>query len=180
MLMMVVTVLGIARAQGQITAHVGTTTTVIYQGSAGEGLALDGAGNLYIGFDASLGVYEAKYSNGTYAAAASIGGPVDAAGNLYGADEETGTIYKAVPNNGAYTFTAIITGLGETGGVGVDGYGNIYTNNLSNTLYKYTLSNGVYTQHVIASNFTTTRNLAVDPNGVIYQADENGGTTSTG
>jgi sugar lactone lactonase YvrE len=169
-------------AQAQISAHVGTTTTAIYQNSSGgEGLALDAAGNLYIGFDAGVGVYEAKYSNGTYAAAAYIGsGPkdiffglaVDTVGNVYAADESTGTIYKAVPSNGTYTFTAIITGLGATAGVAVDGFGNIYTNNYGNTLYKYTLSNGTYTRDVIASNFGLTRNLVVDSNGVIYQADQ--------
>lgn len=166
--------------QAQISAHVGTATTAVYHGSnGGEGLALDAAGDLFTGFNASVGIYKSTYSNGTYTTA-SIGGTqddffgvaVDATGTIYAADESKGSIYRIVYASGAYAFTQIITGLGTTAGVAVDGYGNVYTNNYSNTLYKYTLSGGVYTQHVIASNFSTTRNLAIDASGVIYQADQ--------
>jgi sugar lactone lactonase YvrE len=184
-------VMGGAQSSQAQTAEPGIGTILVYTSSAGgEGLALDSAGNIYLGFNSGIGLYKSTYSNGSYTTAAVTNSPqgwyygvaVDSTGNVYLADENGTGIWKAVGSGGTYTFTNIIPSPGfSAAGMAVDAYGNLYTNSYSaGTVYKYILSGGVYTQHIIASGLDVARNMAIDPNGVIYQAIEEGGTHSEG
>ncbi|MFI5351554.1 MAG: choice-of-anchor D domain-containing protein [Candidatus Binatales bacterium] len=165
-----------------------------------RGIALDGAGNIYVAnvgsvvINGGLGtvtVYPAG-SNGNVAPSATIGGSftglngafgiaVDASGNIYVANaySNTVTVYPA-GSNGNVAPSATIggsnTGLSEPYGIAVDAKGNIYATNYGRgTVTVYPAgSNGNATPSATISGSNTGLSpvaIALDGSGNIYVTD---------
>ena len=126
------------------------TEAVIASGLVGPyGVAVDGAGNVYvIDNDMTIG------ASGHY---------------------DSGTVLKLTPNGTTYTKATIGTGYGLSRGIAVDSRGNVYVSDTDgiNNLYVYRLAplpNGNYSNTVL---FTagTLGGIAVDAAGVVYVAD---------
>jgi sugar lactone lactonase YvrE len=128
------------------------------------GIAVDGAGNMYVA-DAQLGVL--KYSNGSYTQIANSPSQptavaVDAAGNLY-VTSMFGTVTQ-LPSQ-----TTLATGLSSPQGVAVDGAGNVYIADSENFQVIKVTPGGV--QSNIGSGWIKPVAIAVDASGDIFVAD---------
>jgi sugar lactone lactonase YvrE len=128
------------------------------------GIAVDGAGNMYVA-DAQLGVL--KYSNGSYTQIANSPSQptavaVDAAGNLY-VTSMSGTVTQ-LPSQ-----TTLATGLSSPQGVAVDGAGNVYIANTENGQVIKVTPSGV--QSDIGSGWIKPAAIAVDAAGDLFVAD---------
>ena len=123
---------------GAITIDPGTESTIgpLSGGGQGYGMAMDGAGNLYVADHANNQVIELPFGSFTQRTVVSSGlaSPtavaLDGAGNLYISDTGNGRV-AVVPNeqtglNGLDISTVDIAGLGAPIGIAVDGSGNLY------------------------------------------------------
>jgi DNA-binding beta-propeller fold protein YncE len=159
-----------------------------------EGVAVDGAGNLYIADESNDAVYEMTLSGGVYSAPAVIAGSnlyfgspesvaVDGAGNLYVADsgDGSGVYLFTLQPDGSYTQTTLGTGWQYPSGVAVDGSGDVYVaDNGSQSVVELTPSNGAYTQTTVASSLSNPWGVAVDTSGNVYVANNgNDGRNAT-
>jgi len=159
-----------------------------------EGVAVDGAGNLYIADESNDAVFEMTLSGGVYSAPAVIAGSnlyfgspesvaVDGAGNLYVADsgDGSGVYLFTLQPDGSYTQTTLGTGWQYPSGVAVDGSGDVYVaDNGSQSVVELTPSNGAYTQTTVASSLSNPWGVAVDTSGNVYVANNgNDGRNAT-
>ena len=155
-----------------------------------QGIAVDGAGNVYIADALNAAVYKETLANGTYTQSTIGSGftkpdgvAVDGAGNVYVADSGTQNVYKEIPLNGSYTQTVLGYGFSSPAGVAVDGFGNIYVADFGNgitpgAVYVEALSNGSYAQANLGGTFVTPEGVAVDGNGNVFVADSANGSGS--
>jgi len=143
--------------------------------SSPSGVAIDAAGNLYVGdFDNHL-VKEIMAGSGTvitlapgFTFSSPNGVALDVAGNLYVGDSGANMVYK-IPAGGG-TPTAIGSGFSTPDGVAVDAAGNVYVANQgNNTVTKIPAGNG--TPVAIGSGFNLPCGVAVDAAGNVYVAD---------
>jgi sugar lactone lactonase YvrE len=111
-----------------------------------QGLAVDGAGNVYIADAGDNSIKEYTESNNTLTPliTAGLNEPeavaVDAAGNLYIDDNDQAGITKWTATNNTLT---LLVGGGLVTGVAVDGAGNVYFNNIDDfNAYIYELPAG--------------------------------------
>jgi sugar lactone lactonase YvrE len=123
-----------------------------------QGIAVDGAGNLYIADPLGSAVYKETLANGTYRQSTigtcfkePYGVAVDGAGNIYVADYGNHAVYKETPSNGSYAQAAIGYGFNSPSGVAVDGLGNIYVADYGSgvapgVVYLESPLNGTYVQ----------------------------------
>ena len=118
----------------------GSVTTYASGFSDPYGLALDGAGNLYVSNFSGGTISKVAPGGGagsvsTYAT--DVSGPAglafDGAGNLYVANYGGGNIRKVVPGGGAGSVSTYASGLSEPYGLALDGAGNLYVSNFSST-----------------------------------------------
>jgi PEP-CTERM motif/NHL repeat len=146
-----------------------------------EGLATDGAGNLYVGSSNAEGtqIYELSPSgtivaNGYGGTSAAITGlAVDQVGNVFAGDFTFGGVIKFTPSGS-------ITAFGDTPfydphGVAFDSHGNLYVAS------SYNNSIGVYAPNGVGSTFATTgindpRGLAFDKQGNLFVANAGSNT----
>jgi sugar lactone lactonase YvrE len=164
------------------------------------GIALDGAGNVYVAnlFSPRINpnvplpgaVYKSLAASGFndqitigsgFQSPSSVA--VDSAGNVYVLDvlNESGqsTLYKETLANGSYIQSEIGSGFQSAWNVAVDGDGNVYVadegwTNSPGSVYKETLQpDGSYLQTTIGSGFVNPYAVAVDGNGNVYVADVN-------
>jgi sugar lactone lactonase YvrE len=143
------------------------------------GVAVDGAGNLYVSDQTRI--LKETLSSGSYTqsvipttgleVAEDIA--IDGAGNLYVADYG-GEVLKLAPSNGSYIQQTVASGLGHATGVAVDGAGNVYVDDsFSGRLLKETPTASGYTQATIGE-FPgygvpdATSKVAVDGNGNLF------------
>ena len=126
------------------------------------GVAVDGAGNLYVAdLEQGLVILGKGVIDGLYSSVA-----VDAAGNLYLSDISNNVIDKVTPNG---TTTSFGSGyLTSPNGVAVDAVGNIYVADQGNAIYKITTNGNVTT---LGSGFNQPSGVAVDAAGNVYVAD---------
>ena len=127
------------------------------------GVAVDGAGNVYIA--ASDSVFKETLADGSYSQSEVVsdlndlvGIAVDGGGNLYLTASATGDVHKeTLQSNGSYNETAIGSGITHQTGVAVDVSGNIYIVDTGNgDVYKEMLqTNGTYNQTIVASGLVT-------------------------
>ena len=160
-----------------------TETTVASGLSYPVGVAVDGAGNVYIADqDATKVIKETPTSAGGYTQTAAFTGlgnvesvAVDSNGNVY-IGSLAYHLIKETPLQGtyagSYTQSTIDSGAGiYPWGIAVDGTGNVYFSTNGSDLYEEVLSNGSYARTTIATNFNRVIGVAIDGNSNLYVAD---------
>jgi hypothetical protein len=149
--------------------------------SAPQGVAVDGAGNVYIADTGNNRVLMESLSNGTYTEStlgSDLLGPagvaVDGSGNVYIADTGNGRVLKEMLSGGVYTQSVLVGSLNAPQGVSVDGSGNVYIADTGNNrVLLEAFSSGSYTQIVVASGLNSPQAVTVIGNGNVYIADTN-------
>ena len=141
-----------------------------------NGLAADGAGNVYIADAATPPSIYKVAPGGTQTTVTQLSsGPdgvaVDGAGNVYVAVPVNSTIMKVTP---AGVATQIGTGLGFAGGLAVDGLGNLYVSQVQPSGVVKVAPDG--TQTSVGTGLTQPAGVAVDASGNIFIANTGGGT----
>jgi len=142
------------------------------------GIAVDGAGNLYLTDVSNKRVLKETLSGGAYTGTtvpttglnASDGIAVDGNGNIYIADTFNNRVVEETLNGGTYTQSTVAAGLSYPYGVAVDGSGNLYiADTLNNRVLRQNpLGNS---QSMVGSGLTYPYGVAVDANGKVYIAD---------
>jgi len=146
------------------------------------GIAVDGAGNVYIADGSNEKVIkETLQANGSYVATeipgswlVPVGVAVDGAGNVYVADADDEEVTKETLQSDGITYIASAVDSGEWDepvGVAVDGAGNVYVADAGGIVVKETLlSDGIsYSISTVDStNLETPLGLAVDGSGSVY------------
>ena len=169
------TVLLVTPAGGYATLVTGVNSGI----SNPESVAVDGAGNLYIGNYSSRGLVKATLTNGSYTTSviatgfsAVSGLAVDGAGSVYVVDNPNGNLFKETPGTGGtYTQTLIAGSLTQPTGVAVDASGNVFiTESAGNQdLLEYTpAAGGGYTSTQIAASLSNPAGVAIDAAGDLY------------
>ena len=152
-------------------------------GRPGGGIAVDGAGNVYVA-DTDEGVVMVPITDTTCATRSdciSIGSglnspfgvAVDGSGNVYIADTGNNQVLKETFANGSYTQSVVAnSGLNNPRGVAVDGSGNVYIADTGNNrVLKETFAGSSYSQSVINSSLAGPQQVAVDGSGNVYIGD---------
>ncbi len=145
------------------------------------GVAVDGAGSVYIADTYNDRVLKQAFSNGTYAQSIIAGGlydpegvAVDGAGNVYIADTNDNRVLKETLSGGTYTQSTVVAGLDAPQAVAVDAVGNVYVADTYNgRVLRETFSGGAYAQRIVASGLNNPASVAVDGIGNVYIADTN-------
>jgi len=175
------------------TATLSSATSLLNIGSGfsqANGLAIDAAGNLYVGDLSPAKLYEIQAVNGVIPASPTIstlgggfagiwGTAVDAAGNVYVADAST---VKEVPP-GCVTSTCVVTlggGFASPGSIAVDTAGNVYVGDYAtNGFYEMspncTAANVTICKKSLGGFFLTPFAAAVDTSGNVYVGDQGTG-----
>jgi len=164
----------------QVVLYPGTQTAAVSGLSYPRGVAIDGAGAIYVADSGNNRVVKETLSGGTYSESTVLSGlnepinvAVDGAGSVYIADPFTNSVLKEMPSGGSYVQIAIGSGLNLPYGVAVDRSGNVYiadTNN--NRILKETLSGSKYTQSVVlSSGLSGPTGIAVDSSGNLFILD---------
>jgi hypothetical protein len=171
----------------QIDYLPGAQATVVDSTAVGqaEGVAVDGAGNVYVVDESNYALLKSSFSAGSYSVntvpastpSGTNGVAVDGAGNIYFNDFGNNRILKEMPAGGSYIESAITSSdLLDPCGVAVDGAGIVYVaDSGSNQIYKETPSGNTYTESTVpVSNPTypsVTCGVAVDGSGNVYISD---------
>ena len=188
-------VLATAQLQGtgvgpQINFLPGTQSTLGSGFSNPWGVAVDGAGNVYVGDTNNNAVREILAVNGSIPPSPSIvtlgsgfslpkGVAIDGAGNVYVADTGHNAVKEIVAAQGGIPASPIIRTLGNFDGpesVAVDASGNVYTTEpIDNRVDEIKAVNGVIppspTVLPLGSGFNLPVGVAVDAAGNVYVAD---------
>jgi sugar lactone lactonase YvrE len=154
-------------------------TTIGNQFTRATGVAVDGAGNLYVSDGERI--LKETLSNGAYTQSViptsglglAAGIAIDGAGNLYvayyGSAVTGGEVLELSPSNGSYVQQVIASGLINPAGVAVDAAGNVYVAEaIEGSVLKETLTASGYTQSIIAElgfGFGNEAPVAVDSGG---------------
>jgi FtsP/CotA-like multicopper oxidase with cupredoxin domain/sugar lactone lactonase YvrE len=143
-----------------------------------EGLAVDGAGNVYFSDSKHHAIKKWTLANNTVTNLATIGTSVpqgvavDGAGNVYFADFSAGSIREWLVAD--RTDTKLITGLVHPTGVAVDGSSNVYIADPgAGLIEEWTAANGHLTTLVSSADISA-YGVAVDAAGNVYIADTYG------
>jgi DNA-binding beta-propeller fold protein YncE len=149
-------------------------TTLVSSGlSDPRGVAVDGAGNVYIADTSNNTVKKWTVASSTVTNLVAVGlsGPsgvaVDSAGNVYIADTRNNAIKKWRVANSNVT-TLVASGLNQPWGVAVDGMGNVYIADPdNNAIYKWSAANSNLTT-LVSSGLNNPQGVAVDVAGNVY------------
>ena len=163
----------------QVAFTPGTETAILNSGlSSPTGVAVDGAGNLYIQDSGNSRLIKATYSGGGYSISTirdsivGSGVAVDGAGNVYAADNNNSLVVKESPAGTGWIATQVTSGF-VPGGIAVDVSGNLFiANRWEGDVMKETLAaDGTYTESVAVSGLSTPMGVAVDQSGNLYISD---------
>jgi len=147
--------------------------------SGPKGVAVDGAGDIYIADTGNNRVLMETLAGGAYTETtlgSELAGPdgvaVDGSGNVYIADTGNGRVLKETLSGGVYTQSEVAGGLSAPQGVAVDGSGNVYIADTGNNrVLMEANSGGVYTQILAASGLNSPEGVTVSSSGNVYIAD---------
>jgi DNA-binding beta-propeller fold protein YncE len=140
-------------------------------------VAVDWAGNVYVGDGQNYRVLKETLSGGSYVESTVVTGivatsvAVDGSGNVYIADGYYNRVLKETPSASGYTQSIVATGIDFFEGLAVDDSGNVYVGSVTEVL-KETPSANSYTQSIFASNLVFVWGLAVDGAGNVYVVDD--------
>ncbi|MGA3265934.1 MAG: BACON domain-containing carbohydrate-binding protein [Verrucomicrobiota bacterium] len=141
-----------------------------------SGVAVDGAGNVYIADDANHAVKEWILTNNTVTTLVSTGlthpsgVAVDSMRNVYIADSSNNAIYKWVAASSNLT-ALVSTGLNSPSGVAVDGAGDVYIADTTNNAVKEWAAASDTVSPLVSSGLNHPSGVAVDAAGNVYIAD---------
>jgi DNA-binding beta-propeller fold protein YncE len=140
------------------------------------GVAVDGAGNVYIADFYNEAIEKWTASNNTVTTLVSSGlhypdgVAVDGAGNVYIADYGNNAIKEWTASNSNLT-TLVSSGLSGPGDVAVDGAGNVYiADSGNNSIEEWMVANSNVTT-LVSSGLNSPFGVAVDGAGNVYIAD---------
>ena len=152
--------LTVTQAGSTYVAAPGPVTALVASGlSAPYGVAVDGAGNVFVCDSGHNAIKEWTVANNTVTTLVSSGlnGPngvaVDGAGNVYIADTHNNAIKEWMPANNTVT-TLVAAGLNQPWGIAVDGAGNVYIADYGNNAIK---------QWTAANSNVTTLRFRIEP-----------------
>jgi DNA-binding beta-propeller fold protein YncE len=157
----------------------GPLTTLVASGLVGpEGIAVDGAGNLYIADYNNNAIKEWAAANNTVTTLVSsnlnnpYGVAVDGSGNVYIADYGDNAIKVwSAHSNTVATLVPSSAGLNGPAAVAVDGAGNVYiADYYNNAIKKWTRANDGLTT-LVGTGLNGPEGVAVDAAGNVYIAD---------
>jgi sugar lactone lactonase YvrE len=139
-----------------------------------EGVAVDGAGNVYIADIALQQVFKVSTKGKQTAIGSGLQVPggvaVDGAGNVYIADSQADAVFKVTPGGVQTTIGSGNNGFSYPSGIAVDGAGNVYVSDpFIPTVFEITPAGGTPT--MIGSGYNTPAGVAVDAAGNVYVAD---------
>ena len=156
-----------------------------------QGLAIDGAGNLYLGDGGNGRIIKETLNGGTYtptvicsSGCGSNQVAVDLAGNVYflsGATSAVDKLTYTVSSSGTVSYsgpTSLVANGNNPWGIAVDPLGNIFYSTANSTttgaLYKLTSSGSGYVSTTLDSTLNEPTNMALDTLGNIYIAEADG------
>jgi DNA-binding beta-propeller fold protein YncE len=154
-----------------------SVTTLVSTGlNQPQGVALDGAGNVYIANEGNRAIKKWTAANNSVTTLRSWGFPsepsgvaVDGAGNVYIADFGNKTITEWTAAN-SNVLTLVSSGLSSPDGVAVDGAGNVYFSDFYNGVIEmWTAANSNVA--TLVSGLHNATGVAVDSGGNVYLAD---------
>ncbi len=152
-------------------------TVLVPQGfNSPQGVAVDGAGNVYIADTQNQAVEKWSVADNTLTTLISSGLSgifriaLDAGGNIYIADTENSQVEKWTVANGTMT-TLVNSGLNQPSDVAVDSAGTVYiADTKNNTIKKWTAANQSLSTLPIGG-LAAPLGVAVDAAGNVYVAD---------
>lgn len=157
------------------------TQTAVLGTSAGDGfgIAMDLAGNMYVGDTSGGKVRKFTLNAGTWQLAsvvATVPNPatlaVDGVGNVWISSQHS--IYKSALNvDGTYTTTPFFTDGSSS--VTVDGSGSVFYANNTQVIKQALNTDGTYTRTVVATGFRQVLGMTVDQSGNLFVADTGAG-----
>ena len=147
--------------------------------SAPQGVAADGAGNVFVADTANNAVKEILASGGYTATrllgsgfSAPQGVAMDGAGNLFVADTGNDAVEELSAADGYSLVTTLGSGFSAPTAVSVDGSGNIIVADTgSNSVKEILAASGYATVNTLPSNTTVPSNTQANVNGNLYLAD---------
>jgi sugar lactone lactonase YvrE len=162
---------------GSTYVAAGPVTPLVSSGLAqAQGLAVDGAGNVYIADTGHNAIKRWTVANNTVTplVSSNLSLPqsvaVDGAGNVYIADSGNNAIKEWMAANSNVT-TLVSSGLSEPAGVAVDGAGNVYiADTYHNAIKQWTAAKNAVTT-LVSSGLSDPSGAAVDGAGNVYIAD---------
>jgi sugar lactone lactonase YvrE len=163
----------------QIAFSPGTQSTLGSGFSAPQGVAADGAGNVFVADTGNNAVKEILASGGSTAVrtlgsgfSAPQGVAVDGAGNVFIADTGSDAVKELTAADGYSLVNTVGSGFSGPTGVSVDGGGNVYVADTGNHVVKEILAAGGYaTVNTLPANTTPPSNTEANVNGNLYIAD---------
>ncbi|MFP5206211.1 MAG: choice-of-anchor Q domain-containing protein, partial [Acidobacteriota bacterium] len=143
------------------------------------GLAVDGAGNVFVADTGNSAVKEIVAAGG-YTTVNTLGSgflnpfgvAVDGAGNVFVADSNNSEVKEIVAAGGYTTVNTLGSGFLNPFGVAVDGAGNVFVADYGNNAVKEIVAAGGYTTvNTLGSGFSRPTGVAVDGAGNVFVAD---------
>jgi len=154
-----------------------TVSPLVSSGLSGpQGVAVDGAGNVYIADSGNNAIK--KWSTGTQQVSTLVSGlnapagvAVSSTGNVYFADQKNNAVKKWSVSTGV-TSALVSSGLSSPVGVAVDNQGNVYFADAGhNAIDEWIAATGQVTT-LVSSGLDVPLGVAVDAAGDVYFADE--------
>ena len=151
------------------------------------GVAIDGAGNLYIADQTNREIVKETLTSTGYAQsviadhASGLSEPsavaVDESGNVYVSDMGTNAVCMETPSAGRYVQSVVPTGaLNQPNGVAVDSIGAVYIADTNNSrVLKETPIAGGYSESTVATGLSSPGSVAVDGFGNVYISETGAG-----
>ena len=163
---------------GSTYLKAGSMVTLVSSGlSSPGGVAVDGAGNVYIAdyLNNAIKEWNAATQQVTTLVSSGLWGPtgpaVDGSGNVYFADNFNNAVKEWIASTQQVT-TLVASGLNAPGGVAVDGSGNVYIADYYNNAIKEWSAATQQVTTLVSSGLNGPTGVAVDGSGNVYIADD--------